>query len=127
MLVAALATRDALVAALPEGSTQQSFETPAPGLARVALTPESFGAARSDLADFRIIDPAGLELPYVIETQDPGYRTLRHIPNPPSTLEEKLTRLVIPLNEPARLQAIRLETTAQVCSEARRSRWFPPE
>ncbi|MBI1841924.1 MAG: hypothetical protein HYR88_13880 [Verrucomicrobia bacterium] len=113
ILVMALATRDALVAALPEWSTQQSFEIVSPGLARVALTPETFGAARPDLADFRIIDPAGLELPYVIETQDPGYRTLRHIPNPASTLEEKLTRLVIPLNEPAKLQAIRLETTAQ--------------
>ena len=109
--LAAMCARTVGVAALPEWSTQQTFEASAPGLMRVALTPESFDAARADLADLRIIDPTGVELPYVIETQEPGYRTLRHILNPPATLEDRLTRLVVPLNEPTALKAIRLEIT----------------
>lgn len=64
-----------LLAALPgvaalvptEWRYRQALEVPAPGLVEVALPPATFDAAQPGLTDLRLLDPAGREIPYVIE------------------------------------------------------------
>jgi hypothetical protein len=45
----------------------QTLDVPAPGLVRVSLPPATLDAARPGLEDLRLIDPAGGEVPYLVE------------------------------------------------------------
>jgi len=49
-----------------------------PGLVRVELPVETLDAARGDLADLRVLDPAGVEQAFALEHTDrPAFRTLK--------------------------------------------------
>jgi hypothetical protein len=46
---------------------RQRFEVPSAGLVKVALTPELLGASQPGLADLRLVDPAGVEVPFLVQ------------------------------------------------------------
>lgn len=50
---------------------EQSLTIPQPGLLKIGLPAETLGAARAGLEDLRLADPAGREVPYVIERSEP--------------------------------------------------------
>ena len=46
---------------------EQSVVVPAAGMVRLDLPPTTLNASRPDLADLRLVTPAGVETPYLIE------------------------------------------------------------
>jgi Protein of unknown function (DUF3999) len=55
-----------------EWKFQQTLDVPAHALFQVNLPVEALNAARPDLADLRILDPAGGEVPYLIDKPRPS-------------------------------------------------------
>ncbi|MEI6654470.1 MAG: DUF3999 family protein [Verrucomicrobiota bacterium] len=49
---------------------EQSVVVPAAGMVRLDLPPPTLDATRADLADLRLVSPAGVETPYLIEIQE---------------------------------------------------------
>ena len=62
-LFTVLGIAQANAAPLNDWPSRQSLEVTAPGLVRVALPAETFDAAQASLADLRLLDPAGAEVP----------------------------------------------------------------
>ncbi len=85
LLPAALFTLAVAVAPLagepdgaPHGRFRQDMLVAQSGLVKVELPVETLDAARGDLADLRLLDPAGAERPFVLERSErPAFRTLR--------------------------------------------------
>lgn len=90
---------------------EQSVDVSSGGLKEVILSPETFDAARADLADLRILDPDGNEAPFFISRQDPSTIEHRHISHPAVTLERSSTRLSLQTKPGLRLRSIRLDTS----------------
>lgn len=90
----------------------QELAIAAPGLVRVALPPETFDAAQATLADLRLVDPAGMEVPYRIERPQATSRMLRPTDGWQVFLEASRTRVEIDLRLQGRCAAVMLETPA---------------
>jgi hypothetical protein len=65
---------------------RQDLSVDQPGLLKVALPVETLDAARIDLADLRLIDPAGGEVAFVLERAEPAATRLR----PPESLSSSV-------------------------------------
>jgi Protein of unknown function (DUF3999) len=91
---------------------RQGLEVTAPGLVRVALPPETFDAAQASLADLRLIDPAGLEVPYLVERPRAVTRMLRPQEGWQVFLEANRTRIEIDVKLRGRLVTLGLESPA---------------
>ena len=99
-------------APLNDWASQQRLDVTAPGLVRVALPPETFDAAQASLADLRLLDPTGAEVPYLIERPRATTRTLRPQDGWQVFLEANRTRIEIDVNVRGRLTAIAIDTPA---------------
>jgi hypothetical protein len=99
-------------APLNDWPSRQRLDVPAPGLVRVAVPPETHDAAQASLADLRLLDPAGAEVPYLIEQPRARTRTLRPQEGWQVFLEANRTRIEIDLNLRGQLTAFSLETPA---------------
>ena len=93
-------------------ATRQSLNVTAPGLMRVALPAETFDAAQASLADLRLLDPAGAEVPYLIERPRAMTRALRPQEGWQVFLEANRTRIEIDVKLSGRLTDVALETSA---------------
>lgn len=111
-LLAVLWIAQAGAAPLNDWASRQRLEVPAPGLVRVGLPPETYDAAQASLADLRLLDAAGAEVPCLIEQPRPRTRTLRPQEGWQVFLEANRTRVEIDLNLRGRLTALSLETPA---------------
>ena len=112
LALALLGVGHAEAAPLNDWPFRQSLEVTAPGLVRVALSPETFDAAQTSLADLRLIDPAGAETPYLIERPRAVTRALRPQQGWQVFLETNRTRIEIDVKLRGRLIAIVLESPA---------------
>ena len=112
LVLALLGAGQASAAPLNDWSFRQGIDVTAPGLVRVSLPPETFNAAQASLADVRLIDSAGAEVPYLIERPRAATRTLRPQEGWQVFLEANRTRIEIDVNVRGRLTAISLETPA---------------
>lgn len=72
-----LAVATARAATFSEWQHRQEFHVPAAGLIKFSLPPETLDAARADLADLRLADDAGNEVPYVLERPAPAGKVVR--------------------------------------------------
>lgn len=111
-LFVALGIAQANAAPLNDWPSRQSLDVTAPGLMRVPLPTETFDAAQASLADLRLLDPAGAEVPYVIERPRAMTRTLRPQEGWQVFLEANRTRIEIDVKVSGRLAAVTLETPA---------------
>jgi len=111
-LLATLWLTQAGAAPLNDWSSRQGLEVRAPGLVRVALPPETFDSAQASLADLRLLDPAGIEVPYLIEQPRARTRILRPREGWEVFLEGSRTRIEIDVNLRGRLTAFSLDTPA---------------
>ena len=113
-LLAAFAITRADAAPLNDWPSRQALDVTTPGLVRVTLPPATFDAAQASLADLRLLDPAGAEVPYLIERPRSTARslTLRPQESWQAFLEANRTRIEIDVNLTGRLTAIGLETPA---------------
>lgn len=91
-------------------SSRQELEVTAPGLVRVALSPETFDAAQATLADLRLVDPTGTEVPYRLERPQASSRMLRPADGWQVFLEAGRTRVEMDLRLRGRCTAVVLET-----------------
>ncbi len=111
-LFTVLGIAQANAAPLNDWPSRQSLEVTAPGLVRVALPAETFDAAQASLADLRLLDPAGAEVPYLIERPRATTRTLRPQEGWQVFLEANRTRIEIDVKLSGQLTAIAVETAA---------------
>lgn len=100
-------------ATLNDWSSRQTINITEPGLIRVEVPLATFDAAQASLADLRLLDPAGAEVPCLImERPRSVTRTLRPQEGWQVFLEENRTRIEIDLNLRGQLTALSLETPA---------------
>ncbi len=111
-LLAVIGIAQANAAPLNDWPSRQSLDVTAPGLVRVALPAETFDTAQASLADLRLLDPAGAEVPYLIERPRAMARTLRSQEGWQVFLEANRTRIEIDVKLSGRLTAVTLETPA---------------
>jgi hypothetical protein len=68
LLLALLAATAATAALTPtEWQHRQALTVAAPGLTKIAVPAATFNAAQPDLADLRLVDPTGREVPYLLD------------------------------------------------------------
>lgn len=99
-------------ASYQEWAAEQEIDVPKPALISIMLTPETFDQARPDLADLRLLDPTGQEVPYFFKFQPTASTQTRREVNPVTVIDGRKTRLNIPLQRPAQLRAVTFETPA---------------
>ncbi len=99
-----------------EWAHRQAVTVTAPGLTRLTLPPAAFDAAQPGLADLRLVDAQGRELPYLAYRNGELARTR---PAPPAPLRVKsfrssetgdLTQLTVETGTTEKLESILLET-----------------
>jgi hypothetical protein len=93
-----------------EWQHRQALNVAEPGLVRVDLTPASFDAAGPQQEDLRVIDPAGREIPFLLDRPPaPVARMIR-----PSSFDVRLaagsTQVTVATGTTDRLSALFLET-----------------
>jgi hypothetical protein len=93
LLIAALLSAESLAAMTPsEWRFSQAIDVPAAGLVRVSVPAETLDAARPDLADVRITDSAGREVPYLIDRPMPRRESALRSKELRTALEPATTR-----------------------------------
>ena len=118
----ALSAAPAGGATFTEWQHRQEIRVPAPGLVKLDLPPETLDASRPGLEDLRVLDPAGNEVPYVIERANPvakaphEVKTFRVSLGPAATVLTLETGLAQPLDgvavmtpAPAFIKAVQVE------------------
>jgi len=93
-----------------EWRTRQSLEVPSAGLTRVALPPETLDAARPGLEDLRLLDPAGNEVPFLIERPVPLPGSIRRAKDFRCAIENEATILTVETGTTEPLAGVSLET-----------------
>jgi hypothetical protein len=78
-----------------EWAQRQELRVPRPGVSRVVLAPATLSAARGDLADLRVVDPAGAEVPLAIERTAPVQAGLRAPAALQATVEDAASVFVV--------------------------------
>jgi hypothetical protein len=88
----------------------QAIDVPATGLVRVNVPPETLNAARPDLADVRIADSAGRELPYLIDRPMPRRESVLRSQELRTALEPTATRITLTTGTRSVLKGVTFET-----------------
>jgi Protein of unknown function (DUF3999) len=111
LLIAALVHAGSLGAITPnEWRLSQAIDVPATGLVRVNVPPETLNAARSDLADVRIVDSAGSEVPYLIDRPMPRRESALRAKELRTALEPTATRITLTTGTMSVLKGVTFET-----------------
>ena len=92
----------------------QAIDVPATGLIRVNVPPETLDAARPDLADVRIADGAGREVPYLIDRPMPRRESALRSQELRTALEPTATRITLTTGTRSVLKGVTFETPAGV-------------
>lgn len=80
-----------------------------PGLYELALPIEALNVARPDLADLRLLDPEGMEVPYWVHRSSPKPPRRRAVHAFRAELRERATVLSLETGAESPLEAVRLE------------------
>ena len=110
-LVAAFLFTRSLGALTPnEWRFSQTIDVPANGLIRINLPAETLDASRPDLGDVRISDPAGREVPYLIDRPMPRHESVLRSQELRTTLEPTATRITLTTGTKSLLKGVTFET-----------------
>ncbi len=110
-LVAAFLFARSLGALTPnEWRFSQTIDVPANGLIRINLPAETLDASRPDLGDVRILDPAGREVPYLIDRPMPRHESVLRSQELRTTLEPTATRITLTTGTKSLLKGVTFET-----------------
>jgi hypothetical protein len=103
--------------ALPAGFSawqhRQDIALPGPGLIRLELPAETLDAARADLADLRIQDPQGGEVPFLLERGAPTPAAFRDAKSLRVSLDAAFTVLTLETGTTALLDGVTLSTPTE--------------
>lgn len=91
---------------------EQPVQVSTAGLTRLVLSPDTFDAASQDLSDLRLLDPKGVETPFVIERSMSARSEAQRIANPATTQVGRSTRLTIPVVSAEQVRSLGLESPA---------------
>jgi hypothetical protein len=105
-------------ATFSDWSYRQEIRVPAPGLIKLDLPPETLEVARPGLEDVRVIEPSGLELPYVIERPIPLVSTVRDAKSVRVSLGASSTVLKLDTGVAEPLDGVSLTTPADTFIKA---------
>lgn len=126
LLIAALLSAESLAAMTPsEWRLSQALDVPAAGLVRVSVPAETLDAARPDLADVRITDSAGREVPYLIDRPMPRRESALRPRELRTALEPTATRITLTSGTKFILRGVTFETP-RALNSLRRSGWKVP-
>ena len=115
LLIAVFLSVESLRAMTPnEWRFGQAIDVPATGLVRVNVPPETLNAARPDLADVRIADGAGREVPYLIDRPMPRRESALRSQELRTALEPTATRITLTTGTRSVLKGVTFETPAGV-------------
>lgn len=92
---------------------RQTLEVRENGLVQVSLPAETLDAGRPDMEDLRILDPAGREVPYVIDRPLPQPETTLRPKEFHALIEGSVTRVNIETGTKSILRAVSLEAPGQ--------------
>ena len=111
LLIAALLSAESLAAMTPsEWRFSQAVDLPAAGLVRVSVPAETLDAARPELADVRITDSAGREVPYLIDRPMPRRESALRSKELRTALEPATTRIALTTGTRSMLKGVTFET-----------------
>jgi hypothetical protein len=91
----------------------QKIEVTQPGLVKLSLPVETLGAARAGLEDLRIYDPAGAEVPYLLEKPTRPEKIVRQAKKFDVTLTGDATIINLETGLAQPIEGITLETAAR--------------
>ena len=115
LLIAAVVYAECLGEITPnEWRFSQAIDVPASGLVRVNLPIETLNAARPDLADVRLVDNAGNEVPYLINRPMPGRESALRAKELVTALEPTATRITLTTGAKSSLKGVTFETPQSV-------------
>ena len=92
---------------------RQELAVAQPGLVRVALPIETLDAARPDLADLRLVDPAGAEVAFALERTAPATWRLRPPESQSGTVEDNATVFVLKTGTDDRIAGLEIDAGQQ--------------
>jgi hypothetical protein len=120
MLVAFLGLAVAAVAAdgFADWSHRQELGVDTNGLVKLSLPAETLDRARADLADLRLVDPRGTEIPYWIEPLQPESDRRRAAGGFRLTLGTQATVVVVETGTSEPLEGVALQTPADAFIKA---------
>ncbi len=105
-----------------EWQYRQSLPVPGPGLVKIILPAETFDSARPGLPDLRLLDPAGHEVPYLLDRElaKPGLDPGRNLSPKSFRVSEnsETTQLLVETGTTDPLDAIDLETSVPLFLKA---------
>jgi hypothetical protein len=111
LLIAAFLYSASLGAMTPnEWRFSQTVDVPRTGLVRVNVPPETLNAARPDLADVRITDGTGREVPYLIDRPMPRRESALRSQELRTALEPTATRITLTTGTRSVLKGVIFET-----------------
>jgi hypothetical protein len=100
-------------ASLPSGwQFEQTFDLSTAGLAKISLPPTTLGSARPALADLRLYDDDGTEIPYLVESPAPAPPVIRPPPSFHASINEKNSVIIIETGLSQPMDALQLESPA---------------
>lgn len=108
LAVLSLSVRPAGAAVPPEWRFSQEVRVAAPGLARLRLPLETLGAAQPSLADLRLLDSSGKEVPFLID--QPAPEPERDLPLDRMTAAMENKKTVITGEVPAAMRSTGFES-----------------
>lgn len=116
LLAGLFAATTSFAAIVPtEWPQRQALTIAAPGLVKITLPAATFDGAQPDLADLRIIDAAGGEVPYLLDNNLPGRALEPSRAGAPqsfqATTKGDTTQLLCATGTKALLESIELETS----------------
>ena len=92
---------------------RQDLPVSLPGLVKMALPVETLDAARANLADLRIVDPAGREVAYVLEQSRPLQSVVREPISLTSTVEDAAMVFVLETGTDDLITAVQIDAGQQ--------------
>ncbi|MBI5383933.1 MAG: DUF3999 family protein [Verrucomicrobia bacterium] len=110
LLLASLAS--AFAAPFTEWPSRQELSVPASGVIKLNLPAATLDAAQPSLADLRIVDGAGSEVPYLIERPAPAAKIVRQARAFRVTLENDATVVTLEPGLSQPIEAVTLQTPA---------------
>ncbi|HQL20816.1 MAG TPA: DUF3999 family protein [Opitutaceae bacterium] len=109
-LLCLIAATTALALPVNEWAYRQTVQVPAGGLVKIDLPAATLDAARADLADLRLLDPQGREVPLLLEHPRAPQTVARKAKTTTISLEEQRTVVLVETGFDGTLDSVTLHT-----------------